>query len=96
LILGDWQPHPLAVHPEGAVIAADWDQGTFAPRKAGVLATVAALGGLEPGVGVAMQYRSGTHHRQLPETADRGQLAAERLIVGYRGLTLPQALPVLV
>jgi hypothetical protein len=94
LASGDRQSHPLALDGERAVVAADRDQGTLAPREPGVLLLVAALGGLEPSVAVATQHRPRPHHRQLSERSRAGELAAQRLIVADRGLALTVALPV--
>ena len=81
LALGDRQAHPLTLDGEGAVVEPDGDKGPLAPREAGVLLLlVVALGGLEPGVGIAAQHRPCPHRRQLPEVAHAGELAAQGLI----------------
>ena len=95
MALGDRQPHSLALDGEGAVVEADRDQGTLAPREPGILpARLVTLGGLEPGVAVALEHRPCAHRRQLPERARLGQLTAQRLVPGDWLLALLVALPV--
>jgi len=89
----DWQPHPLTLDPEGAVVEADRDQGALVAREPGPLMT-AVLGGLEPGVAVAAQHRPCPSHRQLPERSHPGELAAQRLVASRRPLALLAELPV--
>jgi hypothetical protein len=94
--LGGWQPHPLPVELEGAVVEPDGDQGVFAARKPGVLALTASFGRLMPGVGVAAQHRPRPNDRQFPEAVVVGELAAQGLVVGDRQLAVLPAGPVAV
>jgi hypothetical protein len=62
---------------ECAVIEPDRDQEAFAAREPGPLPTVVPASGLEPGIRVPLKYRASPDHRQLPEAASAGELAAE-------------------
>jgi hypothetical protein len=93
----DGQPHSASIQQEGAVVEADWDQGALAPREPNItLASLAALGGLKPGVAVALEDRPCAHRGQLPERSRPSQLAAQRLVPGHRMLALLVTLPVAV
>jgi hypothetical protein len=92
---GDRQPHPLALDGEAAVVVPDRDQSALAAREPGVLlAGLVTLGGLEPGVAVALEHRPGPGDRQLPEAVRPGQLLAQGVIPLAWPLTLLAVLPV--
>jgi hypothetical protein len=96
LALSDRQPHPLALYAECAVVGADRDQRPLAPREPSLARLTTAVGGLEPGVGVAAQHRPCPHRRQLPKAVGLGQLPAQRLVVADCGFVPLVALPVAV
>ena len=97
MALGDGQPDPpISSKEEGAVVEPDRDQEAFAAREPGPLPTVVPAGGLEPGIGVPLQYRAGPDHRQLPEAASAGELAAEGLIADHGRVALLASIAVAV
>lgn len=61
LALGDGQPHALTLDSECAVVEADRNKGALPPREVGLLTSVTAIDGLEPGVGITAQHRPRSH-----------------------------------
>jgi hypothetical protein len=94
---GDRQPHPLSFEQERSVVEPDGDQGAFAAREPYLLlALTAPVGGLVPGVCVAAQHRPCPGHREFPEAAVAGELAAQLLVVGDRRLVVLPSFPVVI
>lgn len=67
------------------------NQPAFAPWETSILASSPSFGRLEPGTGIAPQYRSGTHYWQFSKAALASQFLAECLIADDRwhALVLP-------